>query len=402
MAIAAFTTAFLVAFSLSGPALLAQTEDPAAVEAQARQGLAAQPDDFSLHFNLALALSLQQRDEEAEKEYRRTLELKPGLYEADLNLGILMLRDKKPEDALPFLKEAAQAKPAEFRPAFFYAEALLAAGDPATAATEYQAALAANPQSAPAELGLGRALLRQSKLPEALSHLRAAAALDARDRDALLDVAAAFEKENSLDQAIAIYREFPDNAAVQQHMGNLLSAANNFAAAIPALDATVKSNPTVANRMALADAYRMNKQTDRAFEQLQLAVAADPANFDLRMMFGRMLRDDHKTSPAVQQFTAAAKLRPDSVQAWNDLAALLVLEADYTGGLEALDRVRALGKEGAGNFFYRAISLDHLHQLKPAREAYRQFLAADGGKLPDQEFQARQRIRIIENELKRQ
>ena len=103
--------------------------------------------------------------------------------------------------------------------------------------------------------------------------------------------------------------------------------------------------------------------------------------------------------PAAQQFAAAAKLRPDSVKAWNELAAVLVVNEDYAGGLAALDRVRALGKEVPGDFFYRAISLEKLKQPKPAMEAYRQFLAADGGKMPDQEFQARQRIRIIESEL---
>jgi hypothetical protein len=42
-----------------------------------------------------------------------------------------------------------------------------------------------------------------------------------------------------------------------------------------------------------------------------------------------------------------------------------------------------------------------MHQLRPAIEAYRQFLATDGGKMADQEFLARQRIRIMENELNR-
>ena len=72
----------------------------------------------------------------------------------------------------------------------------------------------------------------------------------------------------------------------------------------------------------------------------------------------------------------------------------------YADGLAALDRVRALGKEVPGNYYYRAISLEKLRQPKPAMEAYRQFLATDGGRMPDQEFLARQRIRIIENELK--
>jgi lipoprotein NlpI len=113
------------------------------------------------------------------------------------------------------------------------------------------------------------------------------------------------------------------------------------------------------------------------------------------------LRDRRQFVPAAQQFAAAAKIRPDSVKAWNELAAVLVVNEDYAGGLAALDRVRALGKEVPGDFFYRGISLEKLRQPKPALEAYRQFLAADAGKMPDQEFQARQRIRIIESELNR-
>ena len=92
---------------------------------------------------------------------------------------------------------------------------------------------------------------------------------------------------------------------------------------------------------------------------------------------------------------------PIPFKAWNELAAVLVVNEDYAGGLAALDRVRALGKELPGDLYYRAISLEKLRQPKPAMEAYRQFLATDGGKMPDQEFLARQRVRIIESELNR-
>jgi hypothetical protein len=40
-----------------------------------------------------------------------------------------------------------------------------------------------------------------------------------------------------------------------------------------------------------------------------------------------------------------------------------------------------------------------MKQPKPALEAYRTFLEQAKGKYPDQEFQARQRARIIEREL---
>lgn len=69
---------------------------PEAAEPLLRQAVRADANDFSARFNLALALSLQQKDDEAIQEYRRTLELKPGLYQADLNLGLLLLRTNVP------------------------------------------------------------------------------------------------------------------------------------------------------------------------------------------------------------------------------------------------------------------------------------------------------------------
>jgi tetratricopeptide (TPR) repeat protein len=374
---------------------------PAAAEPLLRQAVAADAADFSAHFNLALALSLQQKDAEAIQELRRTLELKPGLYPADVNLGTLLLRNKKPAEALPVLKEAAATRPKEPHANLLYGEALFETGDVAAAGDYYRAASALDPKSAAALAGLARCELKLGNLSDAAQHFRAAAASDPQYKGALLELGGEYERARKIPEAIAIYREFPENAAAKERLAHLLVDNGNFADAIPALEAAVGQSPSVANRLALADAYKLNKQTDKAIEQLQLAMASEPANYDVRMDLGRELRDQRKFVPAAQQFAAAAKIHPGEVKAWNELAAVLVVNEDYAGGLAALDRVRALGKEVPGDFFYRAISLEKLRQPKPALEAYRQFLAADGGKLPDQEFQARQRVRIIEAELNR-
>jgi tetratricopeptide (TPR) repeat protein len=375
---------------------------PAAAETLLRQAVEAAPSDYFGHFNLALALSMQNKDAEAVPEFRKTLELKPGLYEADLNLGMVLLRDIKAADALPVLKEAAEAKPELARPNFYYAQALFAAGDFAGAELHYETAVKADPKpSAAAELGLGQSLLKQAKPDAAAEHLRAAIALDARYRDSLLELAAAYEKDRQLPAAIAIYREFPDNPAAKQRLGELLVAGNSFSAAIPELEERVKSAPSVSNRLALADAYTMTKQLPKAIEQMQLAAASEPSNFEIRMNLGKALRDQHQYPAAAQQFSAAAKLHPDSVPAWNELATVLVLDKNFTGALNALDHSKALGKETPGQLYFRAISLDSLKAHQPAIDAYKQFLEGDGGKMPDQEFMARQRIRIIESEMTR-
>jgi Tfp pilus assembly protein PilF len=378
---------------------------PAVAEPLLRRAIEANPGDYGAHFNLALALSLQEKDTEAIGEYRKTLELKPGLYQADLNLGMLLLRNKRPAEAAPVLKEALDAPgnsaQQKTRANLYYAEALLSSGDVAAAEPRYRAALETDPASAAAQWGLAHVLLKESKLEEAAEHFRAAAAQDPRYHDGLLELAAQYEKAGMLPEAVSVYREFPDNAAASQRLAHLLLENGNATAAIPNLEAAVKTTPSVANHLALADAYKLNKQPDLAIQQLQLAVASDPSNYDLRMDLARELRDAHKAPEAAREFTAAAKLRPDSVKAWNELATVYVVNGDYADGLAALDRVRALGKEIPGDFYFRAICLERLRQLKPALEAYKQFLATDGGKMSDQEFLARQRVRIIESELAR-
>lgn len=367
---------------------LLDAKKPAEAEPLLRKAIEAEPTDYFAHFNLALALSMQQKDADAIVEYRKTLELKPGLYEANLNLGTILLRDKQPADAVPVLKEATEARPQEKRPAQYYAQALLDSGDAAEAEKRFSAL--------GDHAGLAKAYFAESKWNEAATEFRAAA-----DKNGLLQVAAAFEKAGDQPSAIAIYKELPDDPAVREHLGRLQVDANDAAAAIPNLEAAVRKSPGTASRLALADAYRIAKQPAKMLEQLQLAAAADPNNFDLHMAYGRALRDNHTLVPAAQQFLAATKLRPDAVPAWNELASALIVAENYSAGLAALDRIRALGKEIPGDYFLRAITLDKLKQRPEAIAAYQQFLAADGGNHPDQEFQARQRVRIISSELKK-
>ena len=74
------------------------------------QAIAADPKDYSLHFNLALAYSLMGKNAEAIPEYKKTLELKPDLYQAELNLGISLLREKRPAEAVQYLTTAVDAE----------------------------------------------------------------------------------------------------------------------------------------------------------------------------------------------------------------------------------------------------------------------------------------------------
>lgn len=363
------------------------------------KAVAAGPKDYSAHFNLALAYTMLKRDADSLSEYRKVLELKPGLYEAELNLGILLIRDKEPVDAAPYLQQAVEQKPKEFRPRLYWAQALLDSGDAAKAEEQYRAALELNVKSAEAELGLARSLAQRDKLADAVPHFRAAAQIDPKYRDALLELAALYEKNRQNAEAIAIYREFPENAGAQEHAGRLLLEGQQSADAIAPLEAAMQKDPTPANRLALATAYLFEKQLAKAQPLLDQSVAAEPANYALRMMYGRCLRDAKKYDPAAQQFFQATRLRADSREAWNELAGMLYMLEKFPESLGALDRAHQLGDDTPGNYYFHAITYDKLRALKPALDYYREFLARSKGGFPDEEWKARQRAKLLEREL---
>lgn len=351
-------------------AALAQPQDIEAL----KKAAAEKPQDVNAHFDLALAYSIAGNDADAIPEYRKVLELEPDLFEAHINLGQVLLRAKIPAEAVTQLERAHQQKPGDFRAAFYLAEALFDLQRLGDAVPKYEAAVKIDPMSADAELGWGRSLALLGKLDDAESHYRNAAKLNPEAQRMLLELAQMREQKGDVTGAIALYREFPQ-------------------------DAEVKKRIDVLNLNAALALVQQGKTKEAAAAAAQL-VAGDPQNFELRMFHARLLRDLHSTKEAEQAFVQATALKPDAAEAWSELAGVFILEEKYPEALQAFDRVKALGAEGAGHMFFRATTLEHLNRKKEALEYYQRFLETSRTN-PDQEFQARQRVRILERELKR-
>jgi len=365
------------------------------------QATRSDPKDPTAEFQLALTYSLLGKDRDAIPHYQQAITLQPGFYEAELNLGLSLVRSHQIKEAIPHFRAAAEKKPMEFRPALGLAQALLENQQYPEAEAAFRKALAINAHSAPAEAGLAVSLGRQNKVDEAATHFQEAFTLDRTYRAGFVELATYYEASHRNKEAITFFRMFPDNPVALEHLGVLLTQAGELPEAITALEAVVEKSPTPERRIALAQAYAGNKQTGKAQAAVAPAVDASPKDTELRMFYGRLLRDQRKFPDAAAQFTAVTQLQPDSKEAWNELANVLMISEQYTQGLGALDKLKALGGESAGNLYYRALALDHLKQAKEAIPAYQQFLEAAQGKFPDQEFQARQRVKNLEAELRK-
>ncbi len=397
--------AFLLLFqtvdhSAEGIKALDAQQYPAAIE-HFQKAIEADPKDYAAHFNLAFAYTMEKRDVEAITHYKKVLELKAGLYAAELNLGIVEVREKQFADAVTHLRAAVKEKPKEFRALYYLGEALFGIDQVAEAEDRYREAVGVDPRSAPAYVGLARAEARQNRLEEAAADYAKAAEADPAFRDALLELASQYEAAQQPRKAIEIYQKFPDNPAARERLGELLVKVGDNAAAIPNLEKAVQDSPTSANKLALAQAYLKTNETAKGTKLLGEVVAAEPTDYDLRMLYGRTLRDQRNFQAAGAEFLQAAKLKSDSAEAFSEVAVVAILLDAYPTALQALDRVRVLGGEKPGHIYFRAVVLDRMKQYKPALESYEQFLAKSDGKSPNEEFKARQRIKVIHKELDR-
>jgi tetratricopeptide (TPR) repeat protein len=329
------------------------------------KALAADPKDINAHFDLAVTLSQMEKDDQAIPHYKAVLELNPDIYEAKINMALSLIRAKRAGESIPYLQSAVAQRPAEFDPVLQLADALVSVDRFAEAQAAYEKALTLQPDSAAAESGLGHSLARQGQFKAAETHFRKAAKMDDSYKADLLELAAMYEKANQTAEALALYREFPDDPSA---------------------------------RIARAQAFVKEKQMDKAAAEIAPVVAAQPKDYDLRMFYARLLRDQRKFNDAAPQFLTATKLKPEALEPWNELSSILVIAEQYDQALAALDKIRAMGGENAGHLFYRAMALDHMNMPVPAMESYRKFLEMSAGQHMDQEFQARQRIKTLEIE----
>ena len=363
------------------------------------------PKDFQPRYYLAQCQLETGALAKAEENFRAAIEIDPKSAGAELGLARALADEKKLADAAQHFRQAAQIEAAQIKPSRH--DALLELADLYQQNQQTAEALAIYrefPDDPVFQERAGSLMLRNNQSAEAIPSLEQAYAKGPTEANRVA-LAMAYQFNKQSEKALPLFEQAAaaDEANFDIHMmyARALRDAQQYPAAVHQFEEAVKLKPTTANRTELALAYQLNKEMGKALPLFDQAVAAEPANFDARMMYARALRDAKQFPAAVRQFNEAIRIKPDDMRAWSNLAGVLYVTDDLPGALAAFDRARQLGENTAGNWFLRAIILDKQRQLKPALEAYRQFLSMSHGENADQEFQARQRARIIQNELEK-
>ncbi len=377
-----------------------QAKDYPEAAKQLEQHLAAHKDDVRAWFNLAYAQTLTGDKTAAIASYVSTLALDPKLFQAHMNLAILLLEANRPKEALPHLGAAVEAQPKNARACLLYAEGLLRAGDRAGARREYDNTLALDPQSAAALRGSGRLALEEKNLPLAERQLNRALELDAQETSVLLDLGDLAERAGMPSKAAERYASYlqthPDAAPVHRRLGSIYLQQKKTEDAVAEFEQATKLAPVPEDDWNLARAYASLKKLDLAIARLLRVRQAQPNNFEATLLLGQLLTQKRDYAAAQGALMEAIRLQPQVPDSYVDLANAMYLQERYQDTLAVLERMAKLQmKETPWSAFLRAISLDKLGVVVPALESYKRFLALESSPFPDQQFQARQRIKVL-------
>ncbi len=418
----------VVLFVLSGPqakgqepasllqqaAVALENQDYAGAAKTLEEYLADNPEDFRAEFNLAYAYSMLGRRADAILHYKNVAVRQPEIVPARLNLGILMVEEGQAAEAVEHLRFVADKQPGDFRPVIYLARALAAAERLAEAREAYEKALELKPDDAEAHEAYAR-LVAESDPALAERHLRSVLEADPARDDVRLLLASVLETladqgADTLGEAAELYRDYleahpntPESNSMRVRLGQIYTSQEKHADAIEQWEAAwVAGDSSAELERLMLDAYLHGPepQKGKALELVDWMLSRDQTDAELWLLAGTLRLERREYEPAAERFLRAAQLRPDWAEAHVNLASTLFLLKQYEPTLRVLARVAELGEDTAGTHFLRAVSHDHLHHQEEALENYERFLELNGGRNPDQEFQARQRIRIILNDLR--
>lgn len=383
---------------------LMQGEKFAEAESQLQSLSSAQADNPQVWFDLGFTESHLGKSAEAAAAYEKAVELSPTWFEANLNLGLALAKAGDRAGAATALRAATGLKPATLRVhqvsnAWFSLGQVLEESDHGEALAAYQKALELNPSNIEAAVGAGKMLEGQGDLAGAEKQYLTAAGLG--DSSGMERLVGLYIKLKRLPDAESWLRKYlvanPQNTPARVQLGRILAAEGKTQDAIALLAPINNSSPDPAISRELASLYLESKQYDAAGKILQDLVQQNPKDGELHASLGSALLHQLKYAQAEAELIQGLNLNPKLDDAYWELAYAAQQNKHYQLAIQVLDARGKRLPESASTYWIRAVSYDGLGAFKPAVENYKLFLAADGGKLPDEEFKARHRLKAIEH-----
>jgi len=341
-----------------------------------RRAIEANPNSFESHLGLGLLLARQGKRDEAHSELVAATTLDPGgagpVLKARAWRALAQLDKPDPNGegnanvASTELLEALKISPETPDDTLLAADLAEDTGNHDSAEAAYRRVLAGNSKSVAANSGLAHVLIERKQYPEAEKLVRAA------------------------------LQQEPENPVLNAQLATVLAAQNN-ADALPLLQKLHAAHPenTAVSNM-LADVLAESGDTAGSDKIYTTLLARNPDDISVLVAHGQNLVRQQEYAQALVMFDKAARLDSASADAWSGIAFTASKLHQPSVAIHALTMRSKFLPDVPATYFLWATSYDTLNERVAAITYYHHFLESSGGKFPDQEWQAKQRLLVLE------
>ena len=341
-----------------------------------RRAIEVNPNSFESHLGLGLLLARQGKRDEAHAELIAATTLDPGDAGPQLKARAwraLARLDKPGPDgegnanvASTELLEALKITPETSDDTLLAADLAEDSGNHEAAEAAYRRVLAANSKSVAANSGLAHVLIGRKQYAEAEKLIR-----------------------------LALQQE-PEDPVLNAQFATVL-AAQNSADAMPLLQKLHAAHPEdLAITSMLADVLAESGDAAGSDKLYIALLAKNPDDIFLLVSHGQNLVRQQQYSQAIAVFDKATKLDSASADAWSGVAFTASKLHQPSLAIHALTMRSKFLPDVPATYFLWATSYDTLNDRVAAITYYHHFLESSGGKFPDQEWQAKQRLLVLE------
>ena len=369
------------------------------------------PNDAHLLYDLGFTQDALDQTSAAESSYRKAIAADPNFLEPHVALGLLLARSGKLADARVELDKATALttdNPAVKARAYRALARIDQHTRPSDASDELLAALKISPETSDDILLAGELAEASNELPAAEGSYRRVLTADPQNDAATAALTHILIRQNKLDEAetllTAALQKSPDDPTLNAQLASLYESQNKTDQAIPIVEKLHAAHPQDPNlTRLLARLYSRNNQFDKAdplYATLISTSSQDPTLLDDRADTLIHLRRFAEAETLLKRAVAQPEAFPtkeDLGSAASHLAFASSVNNDPTTTLQALEIRDKVLPQSPSSLFLAATAHDKLHQVKQAKDLYKQFLTVANDKFPDEEWEARHRLITLEH-----
>lgn len=222
---------------------------------------------------------------------------------------------------------------------------------------------------------LGNVCFYLGNWTEAASSYKKALELYDKNKDTALEGTATENKtESSLSDidAPSVLNAVNTECTIHYNLGNAFFMQKKYEKAVKSYERALKLNPSLTTaRENLAFCLIGTGEREKALEYFKTVSEADITNLRMHQILSGLFMEMGRYPEAEYEINQCITLKPDDVDAYEELGKLLIKQNRLKEGIEAFDNIIRISPQDFPGHYYKAVACYKLGMKKEAVESYR-------------------------------